>query len=183
MNKIKFLYFFIRHKQPWNILGYLVFSHLQFLSSVCLAVLHSLSTKKPSHQAFAFGRVVQRVEGRQTSVMNFLPEVIYTSVVEICIIIFFSLKPHLCASASASSCPHLLHAHLFCMLLKNAHTDTDCESTITFMEAKHLKHFFPSFHSLNSSSSSFCHTIPTSFLHFILKSTHSSMDLSSFRIM
>lgn len=143
MNKIKFLYFFIRHKQPWNILGYLVFSHLQFLSSVCLAVLHSLSTKKPSHQAFAFGRVVQRVEGRQTSVMNFLPEVIYTGVVEICIIILFSLKPHLCASASASSCPHLLHAHLFCMLLKNARTDTDCESTITFMEAKHLKHFFP----------------------------------------
>lgn len=98
----------------------------------------------------------------------------------------YSLFPQaisLCTSASASSCPHLRHAHSFCMLFKNAHTDTDCESIITFMEIKHLKDFFPSFYSLNSSSSSFCHTIPISFLHFILKSTHSSMDLSSFRIM
>lgn len=48
----------------------------------CL-LLHSLSTTKPSHRTFSFDGVVLRVEGSQASVMDFLPQVIHTEVVEI----------------------------------------------------------------------------------------------------
>lgn len=82
------------------------------------------------------------MEGRKACVMDFLPEVIHIEVVEILHNYSFFLQ-----AASLVLCfSPLLHAHSFCMLLKNAHTDLSCDSRIISMGIKHFKRFVFPFH-------------------------------------
>lgn len=83
------------------------------------------------------------MEARQARVMDFLPEVIHIDTVEI--LHNYSLFLQVTSLVLCFS-PPLLHAHSFCMLLKNAHTDLGYDSMITSMEIKHFKRFVFPFH-------------------------------------
>lgn len=83
------------------------------------------------------------MEGRQACVMDFLPGVIHIDVVEMLHNYSLFLQA---TSLVLSFNPPLLHAHSFCMLLKNAHTDLGYDSMVTYMGIKHFKRFVFPFH-------------------------------------
>lgn len=138
--------------------------------------LHSLSTERPRHQAPAPGEAVQRVEGRQAPVTNFLPELIHMNVREMLHHYSRSIKHCLLAFASASSLlSTFVLIHSACISEMHTQTHVDYGSTETSLEIKHLKTIFPVFLHFKSFLS-FLPSLAHHPLHLIFKATPSLVD-------